>query len=1014
MPPRIVDGGHPDIAQGLGLGRVLLVALALDLDHQIERFGAALVDPHDEIGPIAARLAAELIGHLETEIVVLRIGDDLAHAFQPLGQPGLPRLIVDDMVQVALVRPGREQRRLGRIEIDVPRRAFRIVGVEDRQERAARPVGRAGQRRRQRAIDLLDRADGERTPFQELRSRIADAGQAFGEPSLGDARQFGIAPDLKRAVLVPEIGAQQEPGDIEHHGLQAELVGLGPEVEREALADQRLDLGHHRQVVRGDRHPAVLGEDRLEGLAREDDPITLDIGEADLARRPVLQGADARHLGRRLRRDVLALLGEGEGHAEDIRIFDGEEAGGRIDLIGDPPEAAPHHLLAEQLRAESAHAHDVRDGVGVPPLGQHGNRDHAADIRAELAGTPDRVHHLAQNVGIGQLVDVARVVALPQLLLEGVDLRCGELAEILRERLAGVELFAVDQQRPPTPEPFAAIVDIGEERQLAGHQPGLCLLAFSLRDLIAGNPVGDQLRRRGVVAHDDEDRRAAEFGFGFPCGIGRLVVIVKRFGGLKQQGGQALRIHQRFRLLAAALLRQILGDVPVHVAELRQLALDGVVEHRQARHLDDAALDGVEQAEIGRHPREQSALGITRAPEEEGGCRDVVDGPDAEPALECLDTADPDPGGFLVALRLLLFLGGHGRLTLVVADPVAVAVVSLVVQNDDVLAAHQVGSADAGDHLAFRLCEGLLAVPPAEDLTVEFRDLLFLPEHEGVIVGDDDPRLADAIDQIGRDEVQRLVDVLGVGRDQDTQPVADGDAGRDDQEGVGKRPGIRAPRLVDGVPRDDHPHDRRLARACRHLGGETIEAGVGLGVGVLKLLAKTVRRDLGQIDQRLDSLALAKEQPPGPGRFAPMEEQTLRLGRHAPLARRQSAPLFDMLADFVDQRIGGDLRSVFLEQREFGLFRAATARRRDRNDLNALPSPSELVAGRLALIVEFVMIGGRIEGRRDDRVVREPHGRPSLTSRVRSSPIGTRRETSTDRARPHSRRWVAVHTYGVK
>ena len=62
------------------------------------------------------------------------------------------------------------------------------------------------------------------------------------------------------------------------------------------------------------------------------------------------------------------------------------------------------------------------DGVGVPALGQHRDRHDAADVLAELAGLADRVHHLAQQVLVGQVLGVAAGEARAVLGLELLDL----------------------------------------------------------------------------------------------------------------------------------------------------------------------------------------------------------------------------------------------------------------------------------------------------------------------------------------------------------------------------------------------------------------------------------------------------------------------------------------------------------------------------------------------------------------------------------------------------------------
>ena len=138
----------------------------------------------------------------------------------------------------------------------------------------------------------------------------------------------------------------------------------------------------------------------------------------------------------------------------------GKKPGGGIDLVGNAAQAATDDLLAKKLRPEGAHAQDVRHGVGVPALGQHRHRDDAADIGAKLAGLPDRVHHFAKNVGVGKLVDVARIAAQSKFLLERFNLGTRNAAEILGERLARVELLAVDQSVRRRDSQRPVVVDV--------------------------------------------------------------------------------------------------------------------------------------------------------------------------------------------------------------------------------------------------------------------------------------------------------------------------------------------------------------------------------------------------------------------------------------------------------------------------------------------------------------------------------------------------------------------------
>ena len=78
-------------------------------------------------------------------------------------------------------------------------------------------------------------------------------------------------------------------------------------------------------------------------------------------------------------------------------------------------------------------------------------------------------------------------------------------------------------------------------------------------------------------------------------------------------------------------------------------------------------------------------------------------------------------------------------------------------------------------------------------------------------VGDQDPRLREPLQQIGRHDVALTVVVVRIVRQQHTQPVADRDAGRDDQEGVGEARVLRIAELVERLPGDEHRHHDGLA-----------------------------------------------------------------------------------------------------------------------------------------------------------------------------------------------------------
>ena len=244
-------------------------------------------------------------------------------------------------------------------------------------------------------------------------------------------------------------------------------------------------------------------------------------------------------------------------------------------------------------------------------------------------------------------------------------------------------------------ERVAVLVEVAEEREAAVLERRRAVL---VRRGEAGDEVVDELRDRGVLADDDEAGRHADAAL-LPELERLLVVAVERL----ERGLELRRQAERVELagLAAPLLRHLLADVLPEVAEHRHLVARDVVGDGNARQLDDAALDRVHEREVAHRPREERALGVAGAAEEERRRREVDDAGDAELAVHRLEPGDPDARGLVVLLGLLPLVALE--LFVVLRDRLlAVAVVRLVVEDEDVLHAHQVGH-DALDHLAFGL-----------------------------------------------------------------------------------------------------------------------------------------------------------------------------------------------------------------------------------------------------------------------------------------------------------------------
>ncbi len=200
-----------------------------------------------------------------------------------------------------------------------------------------------------------------------------------------------------------------------------------------------------------------------------------------------------------------------------------------------------------------------------------------------------------------------------------------------------------------------------------------------------------------------------------------------------------------------------------------------------------------------------------------------------------------------------------------------------------------------------------------------------------MVVRDEDLRPAEEPAEVRWDEAALVVVVLGVVRLEHPEPVADRDARGDDEEplrvaGVG-----RGGDLVEGLPRDEHRHDDRLARPGRHLECNPRESTVVLGVLVVQVRSPVLERrhpgdspaaDLGQEDRRLGRLALGKEDPVVTVRVGPVEEQLEARGRRTLVSAL--APHLDVVSDAVDERVSLDL---LVEERQRQLVTGIRRRR---------------------------------------------------------------------------------------
>lgn len=127
----------------------------------------------------------------------------------------------------------------------------------------------------------------------------------------------------------------------------------------------------------------------------------------------------------------------------------------------------------------------MRHRVGIPPLGQHRDRDDATNLFAEPILLTDSVHDLAQErriIDFAAGAQIARVLAaaLQNIATKPLDLVSGHLAKILVERFAGFELRRIDQDRVGAGEPIPVLIVVTEEGKAAVFQGGRSVVILAV------------------------------------------------------------------------------------------------------------------------------------------------------------------------------------------------------------------------------------------------------------------------------------------------------------------------------------------------------------------------------------------------------------------------------------------------------------------------------------------------------------------------------------------------------
>ena len=318
----------------------------------------------------------------------------------------------------------------------------------------------------------------------------------------------------------------------------------------------------------------------------------------------------------------------------------------------------------------------------------------------------------------------------------------------------------------------------------------------------------------------------------------------------------------------------------------------------------------------------------------------------------------------------------------------AVAVMRLVVERHDVLHAHEAGH-HALQHLPFRLQGAQLRAAALQQGTAAARDLLRLPRHEGVVVGDDDLGPVQVAEQVARHQFAALVVAVRVVGLQHAQPVADGQTRGGHEEAARESAPARMAHRVDGLPRDQHRHHGGLAGAGGELERQPAEAGICLLVGGLQALhelpalASGTGGNLGQPDHGLHRFDLTEERADVAELVVPPVFQEPRgLRGDPPLGAGQLAPLVHAVAHALYHPHQLILLSVFVGrpagiiETQFGLVQALLAGGGDRGDERDTPAPVDDAVGGLPVLIEFPVPRRVLVGRVQDRLFEKPllHG----------------------------------------
>ena len=231
---------------------------------------------------------------------------------------------------------------------------------------------------------------------QELcRVGVPLAYEVVVQPLARDPFELTEEVEFRFLSRVTPLGLQQSLGQVKNQRGPAQVSGMD-QVEIDSFADDPLIVrdGWSHEVGR-ERQRGVVVERGREAFFREFDAVARDTWETNLADVAIRgRGLDLHGFSRWLRRNDDRLGCKVERDAEHVRVVHVEQAV-FVQVVRLPAQCPADDLFAQKLRAEGSYSEHVRNGVGVPALGQHRYGNDATGRFAKPSRLADGVHDFA-------------------------------------------------------------------------------------------------------------------------------------------------------------------------------------------------------------------------------------------------------------------------------------------------------------------------------------------------------------------------------------------------------------------------------------------------------------------------------------------------------------------------------------------------------------------------------------------------------------------------------------------